>query len=344
MTTTSVAVLGTGIMGAGMARNLVRAGFAVTVWNRTAERARPLADDGATVAGDPVAAVAGADVVLTMLFDADAVAEVMERVLPACAPGTVWVQSSTIGIEVTQGLAGLAARRGVEFVDAPVLGTRQPAEQGTLTVLAAAPEQLRERVTPVLDAIGARTVWVGERPGDGHRLKLTANAWVLSITAATAQSIALAERLGLDPRRFLEVISGGPTDSAYAQLKGANMITGELAPAFTLDGAVKDAGLILAEIRAAGVDDRLMSAVHAQLSAAAEAGHAGCGHGGGRARRAAGSVTQPPPRLEELQDRRRVAELADRPRGAERHVPERALPRPVRPDVRVRLGDVSVAG
>jgi 3-hydroxyisobutyrate dehydrogenase len=273
--TTKIGVLGTGIMGAGMARNLVRAGFDVTVWNRSADKAAPLAEDGATVAGDPAAAVAGADIVLTMLFDDAAVTEVMDAALPAVAPGAVWVQSSTVGLEATDRLAELAARHDLGFVDAPVLGTRQPAEQGKLTVLAAGRADLRERVAPVFDAIGARTVWVSERPGDGHRLKLAANAWVLSITAATAQSIALAEQLGLDPRQFLEVISGSPTDSAYAQVKGGNMITGELAPAFGLDGAVKDAGLILSAIRAGGVDDRLMTAVHAQLAAAAEAGHAG---------------------------------------------------------------------
>ncbi|MGH3877544.1 MAG: NAD(P)-dependent oxidoreductase [Actinophytocola sp.] len=270
---TTVAVLGTGIMGAGMARNLVRAGFAVTVWNRNADRARPLAEDGAAVADSPGAAVAEAEVVLTMLFDAGAVDEVMAAALPAVRPDALWVQSSTVGVEATERYADLAGRHGLGFVDAPVLGTRQPAEQGTLTVLAAAAQAVRERVTPVLDAVGARTLWVGERPGDGHRLKLVANAWVLSITTATAQSIALAEQLGLDPARFLEVISGGPTDSAYAQLKGKNMITGELSPAFPLAGAVKDAGLILAAIRASGVDDRLMGAVHALLDAAAEAGH-----------------------------------------------------------------------
>ncbi|MPZ82585.1 MAG: NAD-binding protein [Actinophytocola sp.] len=271
--TTKVTVLGTGIMGAGMARNLARAGFDVTVWNRSADKARPLAEDGITVAEDPAAAVAGADIVLTMLFDADAVTEVMAAALPACGPDAVWVQSSTVGLEATDRMAELAAARGIGFVDAPVLGTRQPAEQGKLMVLAAAPAGLRDRVTPVFDAVGARTIWVGERPGDGHCLKLTANAWVLSITTATAQSIALAGRLGLDPQRFLDVIAGGPVDSAYAQLKGRNMITGDFAPAFALDGAAKDAALILSAIRGAGVDDRLMHAVHAQLSAAADAGH-----------------------------------------------------------------------
>lgn len=269
-----VTVLGTGIMGAGMARSLLRAGLDVTVWNRDGRRAAPLASDGAVVAPDPSAAVAGADVVLTMLFDGAAVTEVMTGALPAVDRRAVWVQSSTVGIEATAGLASLAGRFGVGFVDAPVLGTRQPAEQGKLTVLAAAPEAMRDRVAEVFDAVAARTVWVGERPGDGHRLKLVANAWVLSITAATAQSIALADGLGLDPARFLDVIAGGPTDSGYAQAKGRTMIAGEFAPAFAVDGAAKDAALILAALRESNVDDRLMAAVHALFTATATAGHA----------------------------------------------------------------------
>jgi 3-hydroxyisobutyrate dehydrogenase len=269
-----VTVLGTGIMGAGMTRSLLRSGLDVTVWNRDPSRARPLADDGATLAETPAAAVTGADVVLTILFDAAAVTEVMTSALPAVGDRAVWVQSSTVGLAATEELAELARERGVDFVDAPVLGTRQPAEQGKLTVLAAGPESSREQVAPVFDAIGARTVWVSERPGDGHRLKLVANAWVLSITAATAQSIALAGGLGLEPGRFLEIIAGGPTDSGYAQAKGRNMIAGEFTPAFAVDGAVKDASLILEAIREAGVDDRLLSAVHAQFADTAAAGHA----------------------------------------------------------------------
>ena len=186
---TTVAVLGTGIMGSGMARNLVGAGLDVTVWNRNADRARPLEDVGARVATDPAEAVAGADVVVTMLFDADATAEVIESALPSLAPGALWLQTGTVGLEGTARLAELADRHDVDFLDAPVLGTRQPAEQGTLTVLVGGPEALREKAAPVFDAIGSRTVWVGERPGDGHRLKLVANSWVATVTAGTAQAV-----------------------------------------------------------------------------------------------------------------------------------------------------------
>ena len=125
---TAVTVLGTGIMGAGMAANLAKAGLDTTVWNRTLAKARPLADLGAGVAEDPSDAVSGADVVVTMLFDANAVADVMERALPAAKDSVIWVQSATVGIDGTERLAALARKYRVAFVDAPVLGTRQPAE------------------------------------------------------------------------------------------------------------------------------------------------------------------------------------------------------------------------
>jgi 3-hydroxyisobutyrate dehydrogenase len=271
--TKSVTVLGTGLMGSGMALSLLRSGFDVTVWNRSRDKVAALEDAGATAAADPATAVAGADVVLTMLFDGAATIEVMERALPSFGAGAVWAQTGTVGIESTRQLAHLAAEHGVEYLDAPVLGTQQPAHEGKLTVFAAGPEQLCDQVTDVFDAIGSRTVRVGEQPGDGQRLKLAANAWVLSITAATAQSVALAGNLGLDPRLFLEAISGGPLDSAYAHLKGTAMIEGRFPPAFALGGAVKDADLILQAMRMSGTDTRLMEAVDADYRAAVDAGH-----------------------------------------------------------------------
>jgi 3-hydroxyisobutyrate dehydrogenase len=272
--TKAVTVLGTGLMGTGMAHSLLRAGFEVTVWNRTVDKARPLEADGATVAEDVTSAVSGADVVITMLFDADAVIEVMEQALPAMRGDAVWLQTSTVGLDATDNLAELAARHRIELVDAPMLGTRQPAEEGKLIVLAGGPSRLRDALDPVLEAIGSRIVWVGEKPGDGHRLKLAANSWVLSVTGATAQSIGLAADLGVSPQQFLEVISGGPLDCPYAQLKGKAMIDRDFSPSFTLGGATKDAGLILAAMHAVGTDDRLMSALREQFTAAADQGHA----------------------------------------------------------------------
>jgi 3-hydroxyisobutyrate dehydrogenase len=271
--TTTVTVLGTGIMGAGMARNLVAAGLDVTVWNRSPDRARPLGDAGARTATDAAEAVAGADVVVTMLFDADATAQVMEWALPAVDPGAVWVQTGTVGLDGTARLVELAERYGVGFVDAPVLGTRGPAEQGALTVLASGPSPLREAVTPVFDAIGSRTIWVGERPGDGHRLKLAANSYVGMVMAGAAQALALAEGLGLDPELFLDTIAGGPLDSAYLQLKGRAILAGEFPTAFSVAGVVKDADLIAAAMRGAAVPSDVMEAVRDAFRRAEVAGH-----------------------------------------------------------------------
>lgn len=270
---TTVAVLGTGLMGSGIARSVLRSGAAVRVWNRTMEKARLLEQDGATVHEDPTTAVAGADVVITMMFDADAVESVMTGVLPALAGDAVWLQMGTIGVEAATHLAELAESNDTGFIDAPALGTREPAELGKLVVLAAGPEQLRPTVEPVLDAISSRTIWVSERPGDGHRLKLVGNSWVLSIVGATAQAIALARASGLQPELFLEAIGGGPSDCAYAQMKGKSMIGGDFAPSFTMSGAVKDSRMIAEALSACGLDASLMEALSEQYSRAARNGH-----------------------------------------------------------------------
>jgi 3-hydroxyisobutyrate dehydrogenase len=235
------------------------------VWNRSADKAHAL---GVPVAADPAEAVRDADVVVTMLFGFESVAQVMTEALPAMRPDAVWLQTSTIGLEETTALASLAAKHNVSFVDAPVLGTRQPAENGQLTVLAAGHEH--ERLGPVLDAISAKVVWVSDRPGDGHRLKLVMNAWVLTITAGTAQSIALAQALDLDPRQFLDLIAGGPLDAGYAQLKGKAMLAGDFSPSFALGGAAKDAGLIREAAADADVATDLVAALERLFSAAGD--------------------------------------------------------------------------
>ncbi len=267
----TVALLGTGTMGAGMARNIAAAGIPLRVWNRTPERAEPLADVAA-VAGNVAEAVEGADVVLTMLLDADSVADTMEQVRGNLGPTTVWLQQSTVGLAGTDRLAKLADELGVAFVDAPVLGTRKPAEDGALVVLASGPEEVRDRVAPVLEAIGSRTIWVGEA-GAGSRLKLAANAWVFAVVEGVAESLALTRELGLDPRLFLEAVKGGALDAPYVQVKGGAMLDGSFDPAFALGGALKDAELILEAARSAGLDLGVMPGVREHFARAVEAGH-----------------------------------------------------------------------
>jgi 3-hydroxyisobutyrate dehydrogenase len=237
------------------------------MWNRNADKARALTDTGAEAFDSPAEAAEGADVVLTMVFDADAAIGVIRQARPP--QGTVWLQCTTVGVEGADRTVEVARELGLVLVDSPVLGTKQPAEQGKLTVLASGPDDARDRVAPVLDAIGATTLWVGEA-GAGSRLKMAGNAWLLMVTAGTAQSIALARGLGLDPEDFLAAIEGGPMDLPYAHLKGGQMIQGEHPLSFGLTGATKDARLIKEALRTAGVSDRLDAAVLETMETAIE--------------------------------------------------------------------------
>ncbi|MDQ1040589.1 3-hydroxyisobutyrate dehydrogenase [Streptomyces sp. V3I8] len=272
----TVSVLGTGIMGAAMARNLAAAGHTVRAWNRSRDKAEPLAADGVHVAGTPAEAVEGADAVLTMLYDGPAVLDVMRQAAPALRAGTPWAQSTTAGIESVGELAAFAREKGLVFYDAPVLGTRQPAEAGQLTVLAAGPSEGRDAVTPVFDAVGARTVWTGEdgAAASATRLKLVANSWVVAATNATGETLALAKALGVDPQSFFDTIAGGPLDMGYLHAKGALILEGRLSPAsFAVTTAAKDARLIVEAGERHGVRLDVAAASAERFARAAAQGH-----------------------------------------------------------------------
>jgi 3-hydroxyisobutyrate dehydrogenase len=270
-TRTTIAVLGAGgTMGLPMAGNLARAGFAVRAWNRTPERAQPLAQDGVALTADPAEAVRGADVILTMLSDADAVLDVMQRAdggLAALAEDAVWLQMSTIGIAGTERCIELAERHGVPLVDAPVLGTKAPAEQGKLVILASGPDAVRDRADPIFAVVGARTMWLGDA-GAGTRLKLAINAWILAVVEGAAESLALAEGLGLDPSLVLDAVAGGPLDLPYLQMKGKAMIARDFAPSFRLALATKDAALAETAATEHGLDLPLVAAIRRRFDAA----------------------------------------------------------------------------
>ncbi|MFJ2564838.1 NAD(P)-dependent oxidoreductase [Streptomyces sp. NPDC087568] len=275
--TRTVGVLGTGIMGSAMARNLAKAGHTVRVWNRTRAKAEPLAADGAHVAGTPAEAVRDADVVLTMLYDGGTVLRVMREAAPALGRGTVWAQSTTVGLEAAGELAALADEHGLVLYDAPVLGTRQPAEAGRLTVLAAGPAEGRETVTPVFEAVGSRTVWTGEdaAAATATRLKLVVNSWVVAATAATGEALALAKGLGVDPQDFFDLIADGPLDMGYLHAKaGVILDDAYLPPSFAVATAEKDARLIVQAGEAHGVRLDVAAASAERFARAAARGHA----------------------------------------------------------------------
>jgi len=272
----SVALLGTGLMGAGMARNMLKAGISLRAWNRTASKAEPLEADGAALCDDPADAVRGADIIVTMLSDGPTVFDVMTAAGPGLTPGQIWVQTATVGISWLDELAELARDRELVFLDAPVLGTRKPAEEGKLTVFAGGPDDasdsIRERVRPVFDAIGTKTIWLAEA-GAATRLKLVTNSWIAALTVAAGESVALARALGVDPEAFLEAIKGGLADSPYLHLKARAIIDGDYTPSFSLTLGGKDARLIKEAGEAAGLHMDVASAAAERYCRAAAQGH-----------------------------------------------------------------------
>lgn len=273
-TVTAVALLGTGTMGAPMARNLVRAGLPVVAWNRTPEKAEALVPDGVRTSDTPGGAVADVDVLVTMLADGPVIESVLggpDGALAALPEAAVWIQMSTVGPSAAGRLAALAADRGIDFVDAPVLGSYEPAVRGELIVLASGPEDARDRCAPVLDAVGARTFWLGPA-GAGSRLKVVVNAWLMSTTAALAETIALAEELDVDPASFFEVTDRGGMGALYTDLNGPAMVARDFPLNFPLALATKDAALAL---EAAGDASRLkvFAATREQFARAEELGH-----------------------------------------------------------------------
>jgi 3-hydroxyisobutyrate dehydrogenase len=272
-TETPITVLGAGsTMGLPMARNLARAGFEVRAWNRTREKAQPLEDDGVPVFESPAQAADGAGVLLTMLSDAAAVIDAVEDALPSVREGTVWLQMSTIGEVGTERCGEIAGAHGYALIDAPVLGTKQPAEQGKLVILASGPElteDVRETVQSIFDAIGQKTMWLGEA-GAGTRLKLVVNSWVLTVVEGGAETIALAEGLGLDPALLFEAIEGGALDLPYLRMKGNAIAERDFAPSFRLTLAAKDARLIEESAQRRRIDVPLFSTIRRRLAEGAK--------------------------------------------------------------------------
>jgi 3-hydroxyisobutyrate dehydrogenase len=250
-----VAVLGIGAMGHGMAVSTLRAGIPTIVWNRGPAAAEELGGLGAEVAGTAADAARRAGVVVTMVTDTDAVMSIArdQGMLAALAPGAVWAQMSTIGVEGTERVAAMvrAERPDVTLLDVPVSGSREPAEQGQLTIFASGPDQARPRVAALFDALGQRTIWVGE-VGAGSRLKLVNNTLVAFAAESVATSVALARRLGPATQTVVDALGGGPLFSPWEAAKLQRIAQGDFSAQFSLSLALKDVRLAL---QAAG-DDR----------------------------------------------------------------------------------------
>lgn len=273
---TTVAFLGMGRMGFPMAANLVRAGFHVRVWNRTASRTAELAKRGAVPAAVPADATRGADIVITMLSDGAAVGDAMFRPLggmDGSHKGQVWIQMSTVGTEWTRQLAEDADAFGVTFVDAPVSGSEGPAVTGDLVVLASGPEEVRDTLAPVFGALGKSAPWLGEA-GAGTRAKLVLNNLLVNLVEATAESLRFAGDLGLDPGAVVELLTQTPLGAPYTVQKARTMLSGDFRPAFALKHAIKDASLAVDAAHRADARLALTEALLPAWRETASAGHA----------------------------------------------------------------------
>jgi len=269
-----VAVLGTGIMGSAMTRNLLAANLHTTVWDRSPSATRPLSQTGARVVESPNEAVKDAPIVITMLPTADVVDAVIfdGKVTESFSQGAVWAQMGTIGLTATGDFAGRLreVRPDVLFVDAPVSGSKGPAEAGQLLILASGPDGASTTLGPAFSAIGRKTVWLGEA-GQGSRMKLVVNAYLASLIEGVAEALELADRLDVDSARLADAIEGGPLDAPLADAKLHKMQQGDYAPEFPLEWALKDVDLALA----AAEGDRLpmLTALSQEWRAAVDAGY-----------------------------------------------------------------------
>lgn len=271
-----VAVLGLGIMGSGMARQLLAAGFEVSVWNRSADKAGPLADAGARVGSTPADAAKGADVVVAMLAD-DTVSRAVwtgeDGAFAAMAKGAIAIDSSTLTGGWVAELAELAEARGIRFLEAPVTGSRDQAAQGALRFLVGGEADVVADVRPMLEAMGSAIVHLGP-VGSGATVKL-ANNFLCGVQAASlAEAVALLEKRGLDVEQAMTILTDGAPASPLLKAVSRRMLDRAYDPHFLVPLMAKDlgyAGQALAEV---GIVSSIAAAARQRFVEADDAGHA----------------------------------------------------------------------
>jgi 3-hydroxyisobutyrate dehydrogenase len=272
-----IAFVGLGIMGAPMARNLLEAGFDVTVYTRTSEKAeRFAAEHGGQAARTPGEAAGRTDVFLTMVPDQAQVEEVLfgaKGAADTLPEGALVIDMSTISPTASRGIGERLAERGLDYVEAPVSGSKPKAEDGTLTIMAGGEPESFERALSLFEVMGERIVHVGPL-GHGQMAKLLTNTMGAVNAAALAEAVSTAKRAGLDRDAFLEVAAGSAGASAMLNLKGPPMFEESFEPAlFKLEHMLKDVRHTLDEARSLGNDPELGALAERLYARAAESGH-----------------------------------------------------------------------
>jgi 3-hydroxyisobutyrate dehydrogenase len=274
--TQRVAILGLGTMGVGMARNLLKAGFSLTAYNRTRAKADPLAVDGARIADTPREAVHDADVIISMLSDENASRATWigeHGALNGAKPGAVLVESSTVTPAWIAELRGLAAERNLELMDAPVTGSRVQAEEGQLIFLAGGDAAVLKRIRPVLAAMSKDIVLLGPA-GSGARMKLINNFLCGVQVASLAEGLAWIERSGLDRDQALKILKNGAPGSPLLGAISTRMVEGAYEVNFLLSLMGKDLRYAEMDAAAVGVELRTAKTAEARFAEAAKAGYA----------------------------------------------------------------------
>jgi 3-hydroxyisobutyrate dehydrogenase len=251
----AIGFIGLGIMGSRQAASLRRAGFEVTVYNRTHETAEAWAGEhGGHAAASPRELAERSDVVITMVVDGEQVAALLlgeDGAVEGAGPDTLFVDMSTIGPAEARRIGAEVVARGHGFVDAPVTGSAPKAEAGTLTIMAGGSDEDVARAWPVLEAMGETLVHVGEL-GTGQQVKVLSNAVSAANCATLAQALVVGRRAGVDLEALLTVMAGGSANSTMLQLKGRPMLEHDFTPLFKLEHMLKDVVLCLEEARSAG--------------------------------------------------------------------------------------------
>lgn len=245
--TDQIGFIGLGIMGSGMAMNLLRAGFPLTVWNRTHPKTAPLAAAGAAVANTPAELAAASDIIVTCISDTPDVEAVIlgaQGVLAGARPGSLVIDMSTISPAATRQIAGALAERGVEMLDAPVSGGSEGAARGTLSIMVGGAAAAVQRAMPVLQAMGQRITHVGPH-GAGQTVKLVNQVMVVGNCLAMAEGLLLAQTGGVDLNKALEAISGGAAGSWMLSNRGPQILARDWRPGFTIALQQKDLRLVL---------------------------------------------------------------------------------------------------
>ncbi|ADW73800.1 6-phosphogluconate dehydrogenase NAD-binding protein [Rahnella aceris] len=245
----TVAVLGLGAMGHAFAANLIKKGFNTRIWNRTASRGDDLVKAGATRGRTPRETAEGADVVITMLSDGKTSLDVYQGdngLLAGLKQGGIIAQMGTLGVDATESLMALikTLRPDVVFFDAPVSGTKAPAEQAQIVVLASGDREAGAAIEPVFAAISKATKWLGEA-GRASKMKLVVNAWLIAMMEGIAETTQLAEALGFTPDDLWNVLEGGPLAAPYIRGKMEMFKSGDYTPQMQLTWALKDINLAL---------------------------------------------------------------------------------------------------